>query len=320
VGRRPFPLRTNSTESTERGAATRRAGTFAGLAWPAVAGCVCLIALAGLAQAAEPAKSTAAPAPTAATTDAATKKASSTAAPKAADAASTQPKAQVAEPVRPISCIRPLAPEESMVNAPASRRLAEAIALFDQGKLAASYENLRGALLAGLPDPLEKAIAYKYLGFFYCQTKSRALCEKSFEAALLASPGFDLDASEKKNVVWADAYNVVYRRLTTDCSAPEAAGPDGKSGIYLDAPPSGIRSTSAVADGQAPAPALLRFAVRPWGDVYLNGKKWVTTPPVKEVQLAPGKHRIEVRNGKMRPFVQEYVFKPGDQLLLRHDF
>jgi hypothetical protein len=314
VGRRPSPSRISSTET---GAAVRQSGKFAGIVWRAVAGGALLIALLGFAHAADPAKGAAMYA--AASADAPAKKPSNAAMPKA-DPVALQPKPQVAEPVRPLSCIRPLAPEESMVNAPASRRLAEAIALYDQGKLAASYENLRGALLAGLPDPNEKAIAYKYLAFFYCQTKSRALCEKSFEAALLASPGFDLDASERKNVVWADAYNVVYRRLTTDCSAPEAASPDGKSGIYLDAPPSGIRSTSAAADGQAPAPALLRFAVRPWGDVYLNGKKWVTTPPVKEVQLAPGKHRIEIRNGKMRPFVQEYVFKPGDQLLLRHDF
>ncbi|MEO8345028.1 MAG: hypothetical protein ABI607_04970 [Betaproteobacteria bacterium] len=219
-----------------------------------------------------------------------------------------------------MSCIRPTASAESLVNAPASRRLAEAIALYDQGKLAASYENLRGALLAGLPDPAEKAIAYKYLAFFYCQTKSRALCEKSFEAALLASPGFDLDASEKKVTAWADAYNAVYQRLTTDCTAPDATGPDGKSGIFVDAPPSGIRATSAMGDGRTPAPAVLRLAVRPWGEVYLNGKKWVTTPPVKEVQLAPGQHRIEVRNGNMPSFVQEYAFQPGDQLLLRHIF
>jgi hypothetical protein len=288
----------------------------------AAARCACLLALAGIAHAAEPAKSAASPAAVGAVqpADSTGKKSANPAAPKSADPPAAQAKPPVAEPVRPLACIRPLSPDEVAVNAPASRRLAEAIALYDQGKLAASYENLRGALLAGLADPNEKAIAYKYLAFFYCQTKSRALCEKSFEAALLAAPGFDLDASEKKNVVWADAYNAVYRRLTTDCRAPDVAGPDGKSGIFLDAPPSGIRSTSASVDMQSPAPALLRFAVRPWGDVYLNGKRWVTTPPVKEVQLAPGKHVIEIRNGKMRPFVQEYVFKPGDQLLLRHDF
>ena len=282
-----------------------------------VAWCACLLALAGITQAAEPARSATVPAPAA---DTAAKKTANPATPKTAEPAAGSGKAQVAEPVRPLACVRPLSPDEVAVNAPASRRLAEAIAQYDQGKLAASYENLRGALLAGLPDPNEKAIAYKYLAFFYCQTKSRALCEKSFEAALLAAPGFDLDASEKKNVVWADAYNAVYRRLTTDCRAPDVAGPDTKSGIFVDAPPSGIRSTSASLDMQSPAPALLRFAVRPWGDVYLNGKKWVTTPPVKEVQLAPGQHHIEMRNGKMRPFVQDYVFKPGDQLLLRYDF
>jgi len=221
----------------------------------------------------------------------------------------------------PLACIRPAtAAEPPAQNQRASLRLAEGISQFEQGRLVASFNNLRNALAGGLTDPVEIAMANKYLGFYYCSTGARALCERHFEMALLASPGFDLSPPEKTAAPWAEAYETVYRRLTVDCRAPDVAGQGEQSGIFVDQPPSGIRATSSPADGQAPAPAVLRFAVRPWGDVYLNGKRWLTTPPVKEVQLAPGRHRIEVRNGALRPFATEFTFVPGGQFLLRHDF
>jgi len=221
----------------------------------------------------------------------------------------------------PLACIRPAtAAEPPAQNQRASLRLAEGISQFEQGRLVASFNNLRNALAGGLTDPVEIAMANKYLGFYYCSTGARALCERHFEMALLASPGFDLAPPEKAAAPWAEAYETVYRRLTVDCRAPDVAGPGEQSGIFVDQPPSGIRATSSPADGQAPAPAVLRFAVRPWGDVYLNGKRWLTTPPVKEVQLAPGRHRIEVRNGGLRPFATDFTFVPGGQFLLRHDF
>jgi hypothetical protein len=235
-------------------------------------------------------------------------------------AADTASKA-VIKPRPPLACLHPLAASDTPPgDARASARLAEGIALFDQGRLVPAYHGIKTALSLGLPDPLEVAIANKYLAFYYCTTKARALCEKRFEMALLASPGFDLTPSEKQTATWANAYETVYRRLTVDCTVAHVAGPSDRSGIFLDEPPSGIRATSNASDAQSPAPTVLRFAVRPWGDVYLNGKRWVTTPPVKEVQLAPGRHRIEIRNGKLRPFAQEFVFAPGAQLLLRHDF
>ncbi len=245
----------------------------------------------------------------------------STAAAGRAAAASPQTIARPAVSAVALACIRPLtAAEPPAQNQRASLRLAEGISQFEQGRLVTAFHNLRGALTGGLSDPVEIAMANKYLGFYFCSTGARALCERHFEAALLASPGFDLAPPEKAAAPWAEAYEAVYRRLTTDCRAPDVQGPGEQSGIFMDQPPSGIRPTSSVMDGQAPAPAVLRFAVRPWGDVYLNGKRWLTTPPVKEVQLAPGRHRIEIRNGGLRPFATDFTFVPGGQFLLRHDF
>jgi len=268
---------------------------------------------------APPAKSAGAPAPGG--TPAGSPGANPAAPAPAKAAAAPTAAAKPATRAVPLACIRPAtAAEPPAQNQRASLRLAEGISQFEQGRLVASFNNLRNALAGGLTDPVEIAMANKYLGFYYCSTGARALCERHFEMALLASPGFDLAPPEKAAAPWAEAYEAVYRRLTVDCRAPDVAGQGEQSGIFVDQPPSGIRATSSPADGQAPAPAVLRFAVRPWGDVYLNGKRWLTTPPVKEVQLAPGRHRIEVRNGGLRPFATDFTFVPGGQFLLRHDF
>jgi serine/threonine-protein kinase len=48
--------------------------------------------------------------------------------------------------------------------------------------------------------------------------------------------------------------------------------------------------------------ALLAFAVSPWGEVYVDGKKVGVSPPLKELKVAAGKHRIEIRNLNFAPY------------------
>jgi non-specific serine/threonine protein kinase len=52
----------------------------------------------------------------------------------------------------------------------------------------------------------------------------------------------------------------------------------------------------------APAPApkatgTVRFAVAPWGEVYVNGSMKGVSPPLKQLTLPDGTYRIEIRNG-----------------------
>ena len=48
--------------------------------------------------------------------------------------------------------------------------------------------------------------------------------------------------------------------------------------------------------------ALLVFAVSPWGEVYVDGKRVGVSPPLKELKVAAGKHRIEIRNLNFAPY------------------
>jgi serine/threonine protein kinase len=62
-------------------------------------------------------------------------------------------------------------------------------------------------------------------------------------------------------------------------------------------PPAAVASAPA-GDG---AKVLVRIHVRPFGYVYIDGTLVGPSPPVQQVPLAPGRHRIEARNPAAQP-------------------
>jgi serine/threonine-protein kinase len=44
------------------------------------------------------------------------------------------------------------------------------------------------------------------------------------------------------------------------------------------------------------------------------------TPPLQELELTPGRHRIEIRNGGFAPHVVTVNAKPGQRLRIKHKF
>jgi serine/threonine-protein kinase len=67
-------------------------------------------------------------------------------------------------------------------------------------------------------------------------------------------------------------------------------------------------------------PGLLAFAITPWGEVYVDGKKLGVSPPLQEIQIGPGRHRIEIRNTTFPPHVQTVEVKTGERIRIRHLF
>lgn len=70
----------------------------------------------------------------------------------------------------------------------------------------------------------------------------------------------------------------------------------------------------------APKPAKLVVAVAPRGEVYVDGKHAATAEPAATLDLEPGMHRIEIRNGSRRPYLNYVVVEPGEQRQIRYDF
>jgi serine/threonine-protein kinase len=76
-----------------------------------------------------------------------------------------------------------------------------------------------------------------------------------------------------------------------------------------------------------PRPALpppqtgkLALAVSPWGEVYVNGTLRGTTPPLAQVELPPGRHRVEIRNSAQLPYHTFVELQAGETQPIRHAF
>lgn len=68
------------------------------------------------------------------------------------------------------------------------------------------------------------------------------------------------------------------------------------------------------------APAVVRLNIKPWGEVFINGKSRVVSPPNKSLALAPGEYTIEIRNTDNPSANFKVKLLSGDQLRLIHDF
>ena len=68
------------------------------------------------------------------------------------------------------------------------------------------------------------------------------------------------------------------------------------------------------------APGIVTLTVAPWGEVIVDGRNLGVSPPLRELQLSPGRHRIEVRNTSFTPLVQIVEVKSGERIRIRHRF
>jgi len=64
----------------------------------------------------------------------------------------------------------------------------------------------------------------------------------------------------------------------------------------------------------------IRFAISPWGEIYVDGKKQGVSPPLREVEVRPGPHTIEVRNTTLPPHVETVDVEPGSRIRIKHKF
>lgn len=68
------------------------------------------------------------------------------------------------------------------------------------------------------------------------------------------------------------------------------------------------------------AAAVMNLTVLPWGEVYLDGRMQGVSPPLMELQIAPGKHEVEIRNTNFPVYKQVIQVKVGEKLKIQHTF
>lgn len=78
-----------------------------------------------------------------------------------------------------------------------------------------------------------------------------------------------------------------------------------------------LEETAVVKPGAA---ALVSVAVTPWGEVYLDGRIQGVSPPLAELQVAPGKHEIEIRNTTFPVHTRSIHVKAGEKIKIKHKF
>jgi hypothetical protein len=84
--------------------------------------------------------------------------------------------------------------------------------------------------------------------------------------------------------------------------------------------PAAVVVTPAPPAAKPVALARLGFAVTPWGEVYIDGRKMGITPPLNEIRLPPGKHTIEIRNTTFQPHRQTVDLRADRSMRIKHKF
>jgi hypothetical protein len=83
------------------------------------------------------------------------------------------------------------------------------------------------------------------------------------------------------------------------------------------------REKAVVEPAAPPVPdraALITLAIAPWGEVYVDGDRIGVSPPVNEVEVAPGKRRIEIRNGSLPVYTQIVEVRADEKVRIKHKF
>jgi hypothetical protein len=69
-----------------------------------------------------------------------------------------------------------------------------------------------------------------------------------------------------------------------------------------------------------PSPAILTFAVKPRGEVFVDGVSKGITPPLKTLELEAGKHVVTIRNPGSPPLEIALNLKSGEETTITHTF
>ena len=101
-------------------------------------------------------------------------------------------------------------------------------------------------------------------------------------------------------------------RKTEPTPAPAAAEATGETKRAAASPPEKKKAAE-------PKVSVL-LAILPWGEVYVDGQKRGVTPPLKNLTLTPGSHRIEIRNADFAPYVTTVDGAGGEKIRIQHKF
>ncbi|MGA8051802.1 MAG: PEGA domain-containing protein, partial [Burkholderiales bacterium] len=85
--------------------------------------------------------------------------------------------------------------------------------------------------------------------------------------------------------------------------------------------PKAVEEKHALAPARPPLRlASVRFHIKPRGDVFVDGVAKGRTPPLSRIELRPGTHTIEVRNGEYPPLKLRVNLGEAEEMTVTHSF
>jgi len=105
---------------------------------------------------------------------------------------------------------------------------------------------------------------------------------------------------------------------------PQESPPVGYTSAKMESDAGAADKSKSVPAATAPAAPLkngtLQLAIEPWGEVYVDGSKRGISPPLKSLNLAPGKHQIMVRNSTFEPYKLTVDVQSGANTTVHYAF
>jgi outer membrane biosynthesis protein TonB len=95
---------------------------------------------------------------------------------------------------------------------------------------------------------------------------------------------------------------------------PVAKAPDAGKAKTEPKARTGPKASAASGTGS------ILVTVRPWGEVYVDGQHRGDAPPLYEVRLGAGRHRVEIRHPDFAPHVRTVDVANGARVEIRHVF
>jgi hypothetical protein len=68
------------------------------------------------------------------------------------------------------------------------------------------------------------------------------------------------------------------------------------------------------------APAVVSLVIKPWGEIYLDGRMQGVSPPLLELQVVEGKHTIKIRNTTFPVETRVIQVASGEKIRIEHKF
>jgi len=104
-------------------------------------------------------------------------------------------------------------------------------------------------------------------------------------------------------------------------AAPRKAAPP-KRAASADKQVQGVKKSSRVRTlaETTGAPAVVSLVVQPWGEIYLDDRIQGISPPLLELQVVAGTHKIMIRNTTFPTVTKVITVKSGEKIKIKHKF